>query len=163
MWCQTIISFNAISLLIIIIGTNSRQISIKMQPYSSKKNDLKMFVGWWPFCLGLDVLIGLHLCFILKDSFEGVDFRITLNIHHFIYWCISYISMFAIKHFSFLIVFNLRIMVCDTYISRHVLILYFCILLSFIALIYMNFCNYQPWRNKDIQSVNVWYMLLWCE
>ena len=66
-------------------------------------------------------------------------------------------------HFSFFIVFLLRIMLWDTYILRYELILYFCILLCFYCFIllytfvfycfYRNFCNCQQWRNKDIQSL----------
>ena len=69
-------------------------------------------------------------------------YRIALNTYLFMYSCISYISMFAIMHFSFFIVFNLHIMVWDTYILRYVLILYFCILLCFYCF-YRNFCNCQ--------------------
>ena len=60
----------------------------------------------------------------------------------FMYSCISYISMFAIMHFSFFIVFNLHIIIWNTYILRYVFILYFCILLCFYCF-YVNFCNCQ--------------------
>ena len=43
--CQTIFSASAISLLIIILGTNSGDILIKMQPFPFKKIDLKMLGG----------------------------------------------------------------------------------------------------------------------
>ena len=66
----------------------------------------------------------------LKIPLKMAIFRIALNTYLFMYSCISYISMFAIMHFSFFIVFNLYIMVWDTYILRYVV--YFCVFMVFI-------------------------------
>ena len=55
---QAIIWTNAGILLIGTLGTNFSEIWIEIRPFSFKKMHLKMSSGkWWPFCLGLNVLI----------------------------------------------------------------------------------------------------------
>ena len=57
-WRQAIIWTNAGLLLIGPLGTNFREILIKILTFSFKKMRLKVsFAKWWPFCLGLNVLI----------------------------------------------------------------------------------------------------------
>ena len=136
-----------------------------MQPFSYKKINLKMLwdgshfipalVCWYAFTdrkRGIKVWMCVSY---LNIPLKMAIFIIALNTYLFMYSCISYNSIFATMHFSFFIVFNLHIIVWDTYILRYALILYFCILLCFYCF-YMNFCNCQQWRNKDIQSINHW-------
>ena len=55
---QAIIWTNAGILLIGPLGTNSNEIVIKIYTFSFKNIHLKMSSGkWWPFCLGLNVLM----------------------------------------------------------------------------------------------------------
>ena len=55
---HAIIWTNAGILLIGPVGTNFSEILIEIYTFSFKKMQLKMLSGkWWPFCLGLNVLI----------------------------------------------------------------------------------------------------------
>ena len=55
---QAIIWTNVGILLIEPLGTNSNEMLIEIQTFSFIKIHLKMSSGkWWPFCLGLNVLI----------------------------------------------------------------------------------------------------------
>ena len=55
---QAIIWTNVLTLLIGPLGTNFSEILIEIDKFSFKKMHLKMLSGkWWPFCLGLTVLI----------------------------------------------------------------------------------------------------------
>ena len=67
---QDIIWTNIVLLLIIPLGTKFSDILIEMYTFACKKMHLKMSSGkWWPFCLGLSVLIPLvemgHSCVIV--------------------------------------------------------------------------------------------------
>ena len=92
-------------------GTKSRDILIKMQPFSYKKIDLKMLrdgshfvsalVCWYAFT---DRKLGIYVWMCvsyLKIPLKMAIFRIALNTYLFMYSCISCISMFVIMHFSF--------------------------------------------------------------
>ena len=58
---QAIISTNSGILLILPLGTNFSDISIRIKTFSFKKIHLKMSSGKWrPFCLGLNVLMWPH-------------------------------------------------------------------------------------------------------
>ena len=57
---QAIIWTNAGILFIGPLGTNFSEILIEIHTFSFKKMHLKMSSGkWWPFCLGLNVLIAI--------------------------------------------------------------------------------------------------------
>ena len=57
-WRQAIIWTNAVILLIRTLGTHFSEILSEIHTFSFKKMHLKMWSGkWWPFCLGLNVLI----------------------------------------------------------------------------------------------------------
>ena len=57
-WCQAIIWTNAGILLFEPLGTNFREILIKVHMFSFKKIYLKMSSGKWrPFCLSLNMLM----------------------------------------------------------------------------------------------------------
>ena len=68
LWHQAIIWTNDDILLIRPWGTYSNEILFKIQKFSLKKIHLKIsFVKWWPFCLGLNMLIlGLLWNFLIS-------------------------------------------------------------------------------------------------
>ena len=110
--CQTNISAITISLLIITPSTDSREILIKMQPFSYKK-----LIWKWcgmaailsqPQCVNMHLLtenwqFKFECVSYLKIPLKMVILRIALYTYHFMYSRISYISMFAIMHFSLLL------------------------------------------------------------
>ena len=119
----------------------------------------------WVYWKSLIFLWDRH--FILSFLSEILN-RISINVN--LWQCYNTGAWCRIHASTNTIVFNLQIMVWDTYILRYVLILYFCVLLCFYCF-YMNFCNCQQWRNKDIQSikksinVNLWQCYntwAWC-
>ena len=65
---QAIIWTNAGILLIGPLGTNFSEILIEIHTFSFKKMHLKMSSGKWPpFCLGLNVLISVHMSKVFND------------------------------------------------------------------------------------------------
>ena len=113
---QAIVWTNAGILLIRPLGTNISETSIKIHIFSFKKMHLKMSSGkWWPFCLGLNVLMSQFTDAYLRhwehkhavySSCHMVyqNFAHTIFCHHHIgdiyvhmYICIC-IYVFYIKH-----------------------------------------------------------------
>ena len=82
---QAIIWTNAVILLIGPLGTNFSEILIGIYTFSFKKMPFKMLSGkWWPFCLGLNVLMKMSHCG--RTEFEG-------NKHVIIQFCVCYIPV----------------------------------------------------------------------
>ena len=67
--CQAIIWINAWILLIGLLGTNFSEILIEIHTFSFKKMHLKMSSAKWrPFCLSLNVLNFVEICY---DNFHN--------------------------------------------------------------------------------------------
>ena len=85
-WCQAIIWTNAGVLLIWHIGTNFSEISIKIHAFSFKKMYLKRSSAkWWPFRLGLNVLI----CNNRFNSYDTMVISLVLgqsNKRLYVFW-----------------------------------------------------------------------------
>ena len=76
---QAIIWTNTGVLLIGPLGTIFSEIQIEILTFSIKKRHLKMSAKWWPFCLGLNVLICNTGCYLFstrgKDSIPLCHFQ----------------------------------------------------------------------------------------
>ena len=77
-WYQAIIWTKAGILLIGPLGTNFSEILIGIYIFSFKKMHLKMLSGKWrPFCLGLNVLMTLHLlCWFRSHTWIHIKYCI---------------------------------------------------------------------------------------
>ena len=68
-WCQAIIWTNDGTLLMEHLGTNFSEIFIGIHAFSFKKMHLKMSSAkWWPFCLGLNVLMIIVWIWIMAHT-----------------------------------------------------------------------------------------------
>ena len=65
------------------LGTNLHEILIEIEAFSFKKMHLNMSSGkWWPFCLGLNVLIVMYDILGFDTSFDHMEVNIAQDFPH---------------------------------------------------------------------------------
>ena len=94
--CKAVIWTNDKILLIGPLGTNFNEILIEVYIFSFKKMHLKTSSRkWWPFCLGLNVLINYYISSWSAQRIPKCDAVSGVRMHTFhwvrIYWSVKHI------------------------------------------------------------------------